>query len=83
VKIMSDQKNTFEEQLKQLQDIVTKLEGGNVPLEDALNQFQEGVKLSRELEQKLNDAEKIVAKLIDKDGNVKQLNPEDSNSPEE
>ncbi|MCT7728019.1 MAG: exodeoxyribonuclease VII small subunit, partial [Lactobacillus iners] len=44
---MSDQKNTFEEQLKQLQDIVTKLEGGNVPLEDALNQFQEGVKLSR------------------------------------
>ncbi|MCT7885586.1 MAG: exodeoxyribonuclease VII small subunit, partial [Lactobacillus iners] len=65
---MSDQKNTFEEQLKQLQDIVTKLEGGNVPLEDALNQFQEGVKLSRELEQKLNDAEKIVAKLIDKDG---------------
>ncbi|MCT7875511.1 MAG: exodeoxyribonuclease VII small subunit, partial [Lactobacillus iners] len=73
---MSDQKNTFEEQLKQLQDIVTKLEGGNVPLEDALNQFQEGVKLSRELEQKLNDAEKIVAKLIDKDGNVKQLNPE-------
>lgn len=80
---MSDQKNTFEEQLKQLQDIVTKLEGGNVPLEDALNQFQEGVKLSRELEQKLNDAEKIVAKLIDKDGNVKQLNPEDSNSPEE
>lgn len=79
---MSDQKNTFEEQLKQLQDIVTKLEGGNVPLEDALNQFQEGVKLSRELEQKLNDAEKIVAKLIDKDGNVKQLNPEDSNSPE-
>lgn len=80
---MSDQKNTFEEQLKQLQDIVTKLEGGNVPLEDALNQFQEGVKLSRELEQKLNDAEKIVAKLIDKDGNVKQLNPEDSNNPEE
>lgn len=80
---MSDQKNTFEEQLKQLQDIVTKLEGGNVPLEDALNQFQEGVKLSRELEQKLNDAEKIVAKLIDKDGHVKQLNPEDSNSPEE
>lgn len=80
---MSDQKNTFEEQLKQLQDIVTKLEGGNVPLEDALNQFQEGVKLSRELEQKLNDAEKIVAKLIDKDGNVKQLNHEDSNSPEE
>lgn len=55
---MSDQKNTFEEQLKQLQDIVTKLEGGNVPLEDALNQFQEGVKLSRELEQKLNDARK-------------------------
>ena len=59
---------SFEEQLNELQEIVNKLESGNVPLEDALSEFQAGVKLSRELEKKLNDAEQTVAKLVDKDG---------------
>ena len=64
---MATKKNNFEEQLNELQEIVNKLESGNVPLEDALNEFQAGVKLSRELEKKLNDAEQTVAKLVDKD----------------
>lgn len=50
---MATKKNNFEEQLNELQEIVNKLESGNVPLEDALNEFQAGVKLSRELEKKL------------------------------
>ncbi len=54
---MAIKKNNFEEQLNELQEIVNKLESGNVPLEDALSEFQAGVKLSRELEKKLNDAE--------------------------
>ena len=66
---MAIKKNNFEEQLNELQEIVNKLESGNVPLEDALSEFQAGVKLSRELEKKLNDAEQTVAKLVDKDGN--------------
>lgn len=61
---MATKKNNFEEQLNELQEIVNKLESGNVPLEDALNEFQAGVKLSRELEKKLNDAEQTVAKLV-------------------
>ena len=65
---MAIKKNNFEEQLNELQEIVNKLESGNVPLEDALSEFQAGVKLSRELEKKLNDAEQTVAKLVDKDG---------------
>ena len=68
---MAIKKNNFEEQLNELQEIVNKLESGNVPLEDALSEFQAGVKLSRELEKKLNDAEQTVAKLVDKDGNEK------------
>lgn len=47
---MAIKKNNFEEQLNELQEIVNKLESGNVPLEDALSEFQAGVKLSRELE---------------------------------
>ena len=80
---MPEKKNNFEEQLNQLQQIVTKLETGNVPLEDALNEFQAGVKLSRDLEKKLTQAEQTVAKLIDQDGNEKTLNPEDAAAPEE
>ena len=80
---MPTKKNNFEEQLNELQEIVNKLESGNVPLEDALNEFQAGVKLSRELEKKLNDAEQTVAKLVDKDGNEKTLDPQNASAPEE
>ena len=80
---MATKKNNFEEQLNELQEIVNKLESGNVPLEDALNEFQAGVKVSRELEKKLNDAEQTVAKLVDKDGNEKTLDPQNASAPEE
>ena len=80
---MATKKNNFDEQLNELQEIVNKLESGNVPLEDALNEFQAGVKLSRELEKKLNDAEQTVAKLVDKDGNEKTLDPQNASAPEE
>ena len=80
---MATKKNNFEEQLNELQEIVNKLESCKVPLEDALNEFQAGVKLSRELEKKLNDAEQTVAKLVDKDGNEKTLDPQNASAPEE
>lgn len=80
---MAIKKNNFEEQLNELQEIVNKLESGNVPLEDALSEFQAGVKLSRELEKKLNDAEQTVAKLVDKDENEKALDPQNASAPEE
>ena len=80
---MAIKKNNFEEQLNELQEIVNKLESGNVPLEDALSEFQAGVKLSRELEKKLNDAEQTVAKLVDKDGNEKALDHQNASAPEE
>ena len=41
---MAVKKNNFEEQLTSLEQIVQNLENGNVPLEDALKEFQEGVK---------------------------------------
>lgn len=80
---MAIKKNNFEEQLNELQEIVNKLESGNVPLEYALSEFQAGVKLSRELEKKLNDAEQTVAKLVDKDGSEKTLDPQNASAPEE
>lgn len=71
---MADKKETpsFEEQLNQLQQIVAHLEQGNVPLEEALKQYQKGIELSRALQKKLTSAEKTLGTLIDDQGNEKQ-----------
>ena len=68
---MATAKPTFEEQLAQLQQIVNHLEQGNVPLEEALKQFKEGIKLSKELQTKLTNAEKTLGHLIDDNGDEK------------
>ena len=80
---MPTKKNNFEEQLNSLEKIVTNLENGNVPLEDALKEFQEGVKISRELDKKLTSAEETVAKLIDSDGTGHELDPNNAAAPED
>ena len=80
---MPTKKNNFGEQLNSLEKIVTNLENGNVPLEDALKEFQEGVKISRELDKKLTSAEETVAKLIDSDGTEHELDPNNAAAPED
>ncbi|NRN88559.1 exodeoxyribonuclease VII small subunit [Lactobacillus helveticus] len=80
---MPTKKNNFEEQLNSLEKIVTNLENGNVPLEDALKEFQEGVKISRELDKKLTSAEETVAKLIDSDGTEHKLDPNNAATPDD
>ncbi len=80
---MTDKKNNFEEELTQLQTIVGNLENGNVPLEDALNEFQKGVQLSKDLNKRLTQAEETVAKLIDSDGAEHRLDPNNASAPEE
>ena len=59
------EKVSFEEQLEKLQTIVSQLEQGDVPLEKALTQFQDGVKLSNQLQDTLDNAEKTLTKLMD------------------
>ena len=73
-------KKTFEESMKQLEQIVDELESGNLPLEKALKKFEEGVKLSKACNKKLDEIEQKVTILIkDNDGNVQEkfLNSQD------
>lgn len=58
---------TFEENLNHLEEIVTALEKGNVPLEEALSQFKQGVALSHDLQVKLTEAEKTLAQMMNDD----------------
>jgi exodeoxyribonuclease VII small subunit len=50
----------FETALKKLEEIVRKLEGGELPLDDSLKAFEEGVKLAGFCSTKLNEAEKRI-----------------------
>ncbi len=51
---------TFEEALRELEEIVNRLEGGDLPLEEALQLFEEGVRLSRSCHTKLDEAQRRV-----------------------
>ncbi|MBF0236718.1 MAG: exodeoxyribonuclease VII small subunit [SAR324 cluster bacterium] len=53
-------KISFEASLQQLELIVTKLEEGSLDLEDSMNAFEEGIKLSRTCQQFLEKAEKRI-----------------------
>lgn len=63
----------FEKKLNRLEEIVQKMEKGDIALEESLKLFEEGVKLSRECHKRLNDAEAKVKLLvgIDSEGNPK------------
>ena len=65
---MPEQEKTFDESLDELEKIVEKLEQGDVPLEEALDKFQEGITLSRELKKTLQDAEETLAKVVTENG---------------
>jgi len=54
---------TFEEKLLTLEALVQKMEGGNLPLEDTLKCYEEGMQLSRELTASLDQAEKRMLEL--------------------
>lgn len=55
----------FESQLQELETIVEQLESGELPLDEALKVFEKGVKLSRQCQQLLADAEQKVTILMD------------------
>ena len=55
---------TFEEAMSQLEEIVSRLEQGNVPLEQSLASFEDGVGLLRALHGRLGEVEKRVEVLV-------------------
>ncbi|CZQ87438.1 exonuclease vii small subunit [Trichococcus palustris] len=64
----SKNKLSFEEAMTQLEAIVTKLESGDVPLEEALEQFKAGMSLSKYCQDTLNNAEKTLTKIVAPNG---------------
>ncbi len=74
---------SFEKSLAELEQIVGKLESGDLPLEESLELFEKGIKLSRECRTRLTNAERRIEILM-KDANggfvTEEFSPEFSNS---
>lgn len=60
----ASKKNNFENQLEELEAIVDQLEDGDLPLDEALKIFEKGVKLSRQCQKHLAEAEQKVTILM-------------------
>lgn len=68
---------TFETAMEELEAIVNALEKGDLPLDQALNAFKEGVELSHFCQTTLENAEETVAKLMTQDGELVPLEGEE------
>ncbi len=64
---------SFEENLENLEKIVKALENGDVPLDEAIDKFNDGMKYANECNKILEAATKTVTKVLDKDGNLKDF----------
>ena len=64
----------FETKIKKLEEIVTDLEKGDSSLEDSLKKFEEGMKVSKECNKLLQDAEKKITIILENNGELKEEN---------
>lgn len=60
----------FEHSLQQLEDLVEQLEQGDLPIEEALKAFEQGVTLTRECQAILQQAEQKVQLLTEQNGDI-------------
>lgn len=60
---------SFENSLKELEEIVSRLEPGILPLEEALHEFERGIKIAKQAQKVLKQAEQRVQILLSDDKN--------------
>ncbi|WP_100398400.1 exodeoxyribonuclease VII small subunit [Bacillus sp. FJAT-44742] len=68
-----DRQITFEKAMEELEGIVEKLEEGDVPLEKAIEMYQEGMNLSKVCHDKLVRVEKQMDQMMSEDGKIELL----------
>ena len=67
----------FENALEELEELVSSMEDGKISLEDSLQAFEKGIKLTRECQAALKKAEQKVQVLINENGDTEELEFED------
>jgi exodeoxyribonuclease VII small subunit len=79
----STNKQAFEQSLGRLEEIVRKMESANLPLDDAMKLFEEGMQLSRDCQKQLEQAEARVEILLKKAGGEMVAQPFEPEGEEE
>ena len=64
----------FEEAMQELESIASELEKGNLSLEESVAKFEEGMKISKKCSEIIEQAEKKITILLQKDGNIEEEN---------
>lgn len=67
----------FESALKNLEQLVSSMENGELSLEDSLKAFEKGIKLTRECQTALKEAEQKIQILINEEGDTEQIKAKD------
>ena len=80
---MPTKKLTFEKAVSRLEEIAEKLESGELPLEESLKIFKEGIELSRWCSQVLNQTESDIKKLVKLEGKKFKLEALDLEAEDE
>ena len=62
---MTDNKKSFEESLQEVQEIITRIEEGKLPLEDSVKQVEEGMKTQAALDEELTEMNRRLTVLQD------------------
>lgn len=68
---------SFEENLGKLEEIVKKLESGDIPLDDAIKEFNRAMTLAKVCDEKLKNAEKSLTKIVGEDGTLNDFEIEE------
>lgn len=63
----------FEEALEELEELVSSMEDGDLSLEESLQAFEKGIKLTRECQTALKNAEQKVQVLLNENGDTTEL----------
>ena len=71
-------KKSFEEQISELEKIINELENGNLNLDDSVVKFEEGIKISKECNKMLENAEKKITILLNNENG--EVSEEDFNA---
>jgi exodeoxyribonuclease VII small subunit len=69
-------KKTFEEQIKELEEIVSDLESGNTTLDDSIEKYTQAMKLVNDCDKKLKNIEEKVTKILKENGNLEEFEVE-------
>ena len=66
--------NSFEENIKELEDIVNRLESGDIPLDDAIKEFNKAMTLVKSCDEKLKEAKDSISKIVKENGEIIDFN---------